>query len=180
MNSKNPGPNKEQSNEALIAEIINANQKKYPYKDNILNKISRGFFNKYLIGKLNEILKLSGSILYFQKFRQIFVMNVIKKKNQGIWNMTLTQIFKNKGFYGANTKKNYEHNYEPNLKVIENEKIQNNEKIKSVLNLKLCDLYDKYLASSEYEGEIQRLKNKNYDNNYISKFMHLANSFNKH
>ena len=180
MNSKNPGPNKEQSNEALIAEIINVNQKKYPYKDNILNKISRGFFNKYLISKLNEILKLSGIILYFQKFPQIFVMNVIKKKNQGIWNMTPTQIFKNKGFYGANTKKNYEHNYEPNLKVIENEKIQNNEKIKSVLNLKLCDLYDKYLASSEYEGEIQRLKNKNYDNNYISKFMHFAYSFIKH
>ena len=180
MNSKNPGPNKEQSNEALIAEIINANQKKYPYKDNILNKISRGFFNKYLIGKLNEILKLSGSILYFQKFPQIFVTNAIKKKNQEIWNMTPTQIFKNKGFYGANTKKNYEHNYEPNLKVIENEKIQNNEKIKSVLNLKLCDLYDKYLASSEYEGEIQRLKNKNYDNNYISKFMHFAYYFIKH
>ena len=180
MNSKNPGPNKEQSNEALIAEIINANQKKYPYKDNILNKISRGFFNKYLIGKLNEISKLSGSILYFQKFPKIFVTNAIKKKNQEIWNMTPTQIFKNKGFYGTNTKKNYELNYEINLKVIANEKIQNNEKIKSVLNLKLCDLYDKYLASSEYEGEIQRLKNKNYDNNYISKFMHLANSFNKH
>ena len=106
MNSKNPGPNKEQSNEAaLIADIINANKKKYTYKDNILNKISRGFFNKYLIGKLNEILKLSGSILYFQKFPQIFVMNVIKKKNQGIWNMTPTQIFKNKEFYGTNTKK---------------------------------------------------------------------------
>ena len=180
-NPKNPGPNKEQSNEAaLIADIINANKKKYTYKDNILNKISRGFFNKYLIGKLNEILKLSGCILYFQKFPQIFVMNVIKKKNQGIWNMTPTQIFKNKEFYGTNTKKNYELNYEINLKVIENEKIQNNEKIKSVLNLKLCDLYDKYLASSEYEGEIQRLKNKNYDNNYISKFMHFAYSFIKH
>ena len=179
-NPKNPGLNKEQSNEALIADIINANQKKYPYKDNILNKISRGFFNKYLIGKLNEILKLSGSKLYFEKFPQIFVMNVIKKKNQGIWNMTLTQIFKNKGFYGTNTKKNYELNYEINLKVIANEKIQNNEKIKSVLNLKFCDLYDKYLASSEYEGEIQRLKNKNYDNNYISKFMHFAYSFIKH
>ena len=125
---------------------------------------------------LNEILKLSGSISYFQKFPQILVTNAIKKKNQGIWNMTPTQIFKNKEFYDANTKKNYEHN----LKVIANEKIQNNKKIISVLNLKLCDLYDKYLASNEYEGEIQRLKNKNYDNNYISKFMYLANSFNKH
>ena len=177
MNSKNPGPNKEQSNEAsLIADIINANKKKYTYKDNILNKISRKFFNKFLIGRLNEILKINGSILYFQKFPQIFVMNAIKKKNQGIWNMTLTQIFKNKEFYGANTKTNYE----PNLKVIANEKIQNNKKIISVLNLKLCDLYDKYMTSSEYEGEIQRLKNKNYDKNYISKFMHFANSFIKH
>ena len=50
-NPKNPGLNKEQSDEALIADIINSNKKKYTQKDNILNKISRGFFNKFLIGK---------------------------------------------------------------------------------------------------------------------------------
>ena len=62
-NPKNPGLNKEQSNEALIADIINANQKNCTDKDNILNKISRRFFNKFLIGKLNKILKQSENNL---------------------------------------------------------------------------------------------------------------------
>ena len=62
-NPKNPGSNKEQSIEALNADIINANQ-----KTSILNKISRKFFNNYLIPKLNKILEQNGSNLYFPKF----------------------------------------------------------------------------------------------------------------
>ena len=62
-NPKNPGSNKEQSIEALNADIINANQ-----KTSILNKISRKFFNNYLSPKLNKILKQSGRHLYFPKF----------------------------------------------------------------------------------------------------------------
>ena len=58
-NPKNPGPNKEQSNEAsLIADIINANKKKYTYKDNILNKISRGFFNPLIFHQYKFLIQI--------------------------------------------------------------------------------------------------------------------------
>ena len=50
-------------------------KKRYTYKDNILQKIKRNFFNNYMIGYLNEILKKEGDDSSFKKFPQYFTNN---------------------------------------------------------------------------------------------------------
>ena len=156
-------------------------RKRYPKKrrrrenqDNIRKKIKRGFFNKALLQKLNMILINKGSKSYFEKFQQHFVSNVTRKTNNALMNMTLEEIFEEKGLYQVNELKYYEHN----LNLVKSKEIQDNIELKNILNKKLYLIFEEYTNSKEFLiDEINRLKDKNMDNGYIERYKYLAKHF---
>ena len=155
-------------------------RKRYPKKrrrrdnqDNIRKKIKRGFFNKALLHKLNMKLINKGSKSYFEKFQQYFVSDVTRKTNNILMNMTLEEIFEEKGLYQINELKYYEHN----LNLVKSKEIQENIELKNILNKKLYLIFEEYINSKELIDEINRLKNKNMDNGYIERYKYLAKHF---
>ena len=143
-------------------------------QDNIRKKIKRGFINKSLIKKINELLKNSGSKLYFEKSPQNFVCDITKSSNNKILNMTLEEIFENKELYDQKYFDNYNHN----LNVLKSKDIQECQELKEILNKKYCELFEEYINSKEFQiDEINRLKNKEMDDAYIEKYIYLAFHF---
>ena len=143
-------------------------------QDNIRKKIKRGFINKSLIKKINELLKNSRSKLYFEKLPQNFVCDITKNSNNKILNMTLEEIFENKELYDQKYFDNYNHN----LNVLKSKDIQECQELKEILNKKYCELFEEYINSKEFQiDEINRLKNKEMDDAYIEKYIYLAFHF---
>ena len=143
-------------------------------QDNIRKKIKRGFINKSLIKKINELLKNSRSKLYFEKLQQNFVCDITKNSNNKILNMTLEEIFENKELYDQKYFDNYNHN----LNVLKSKDIQECQELKEILNKKYCELFEEYINSKEFQiDEINRLKNKEMDDAYIEKYIYLAFHF---
>jgi hypothetical protein len=143
-------------------------------QDNIRKKIKRGFLNNALVKNLNETLKKIGSKLFFEKFPQNLVGNVNKNSNKEIINMTLLEIFEKKELCNEKDLDNYYHN----LKVVKNKEIQENEELKKILNKKYCELFEDYLNSKEFKiDEINRLKEKNMDDEYIERYIYLSKHF---
>jgi len=144
-------------------------------QDNMRKKIKRGFFNTALINILNQKLESSGSSKYFEKFPQFFVSDVNQKRNKEIFSMTLSQILEKKELYENEQKSGFE-NYSHNLKVVQSEDIKENEEFKIIFKKKICELYEEYLNSDEFKiGEINRLKEKNMADDYIARYIYLAN-----
>ena len=143
-------------------------------QDNIRKKIKRGFINKSLIKKINELLKNSRSKLYFEKLPQNFVCDITKSSNNKILNMTLEEIFENKELYDQKYFNNYNHN----INVLKSKDIQECQELKEILNKKYCELFEEYINSKEFQiDEINRLKNKEMDDAYIEKYIYLAFHF---
>ena len=143
-------------------------------QDNIRKKIRRGFLNRGIIKKLNSILKNNGSESSFEKFQKNLINNVTKKANKEFMNMTLKEIFEKKELYQESELKNYEQN----LNLIKSMEIQENKEIQNILNKKLCVIYEDYLNSKEFLiDDINWLKNKNMDNEYIERYKYLAKHF---
>jgi hypothetical protein len=143
-------------------------------QDNIRKKIKRGFINKSLIKKINELLKNSGSKLYFEKLPQNFVCDITKSSNNKILNMTLEEIFENKELYDQKYFNNYNHN----INVLKSKDIQECQELKEILNKKYCELFEEYINSKEFQiDEINRLKNNEMDDAYIEKYIYLALHF---
>ena len=143
-------------------------------KDNMRKKIKRGFLNNSLIPKINLLLKSSGNILYFEKFPQNFVSNISRKINNKLINMTLKEIFERKELYEDKDINNYNHN----LTVIKSEEIQECDELNIILNKKYCELFEEYINSKEFQiDEINRLKNKDMNDEYIEKYLFLAKHF---
>lgn len=152
----------------------NIRRKRRENNDNIRKKIKRGFFNKGLIHKLNMILKNQNINSYFEIFQQHFVGDVTKRTNNQLMNMTLEEIFEKKELYQESELKNYEQN----LNLIKSMEIQENKEIQNILNKKLCVIYEDYLNSKEFLiDDINWLKNKNMDNEYIERYKYLAKHF---
>ena len=144
-------------------------------QDNMRKKIKRGFFNTALINILNQKLESFGSSKYFEKFPQFFVSDVNQKRNKEIFSMTLSQILEKKELYENEQKSGFE-NYSHNLKVVQSEDIKENEEFKIIFKKKICELYEEYLNSDEFKiGEINRLKEKNMADDYIARYIYLAN-----
>ena len=144
-------------------------------QDNMRKKIKRGFFNTALINILNQKLESFGSSKYFEKFPQFFVSDVNQKRNKEIFSMTLRQILEKKELYENEQKSGFE-NYSHNLKVVQSEDIKENEEFKIIFKKKICELYEEYLNSDEFKiGEINRLKEKNMADDYIARYIYLAN-----
>ena len=144
-------------------------------QDNMRKKIKRGFFNTALINILNQKLESSGSTKYFEKFPQFFVSDVNQKRNKEIFSMTLSEILEKKELYENEQKSGFE-NYSHNLKVVQSEDIKENEEFKKIFKKTICELYEEYLNSDEFKiGEINRLKEKNMADDYIARYIYLAN-----
>ena len=144
-------------------------------QDNMRKKIKRGFFNTALINILNQKLESFGSSKYFEKFPQFFVSDVNQKRNKEIFSMTLSEILEKKALYENEQKSGFE-NYFHNLKVVQSEDIKENEEFKIIFKKKICELYEEYLNSDEFKiGEINRLKEKNMTDDYIARYIYLAN-----
>ena len=167
----------------IIDEEYVLKRKRYNYQrprrdnqDNIRKKIKRGFFNIALIKKLNDKLRSIGNNKYFNKFPQYFVSDVNRIRNKEIFSMTLAEIFEKKELYLHEDKTGNALNYYfQNLKVFENEDIKENEDLKKIFNKTICELYEEYLNSDEFKIiEINRLKQKNMQDEYISRYICLA------
>ena len=143
-------------------------------RDNFLKKIKISFFNNYMFKKINEILKSTNSKKYFQKFSISFVNDISKKINKEIINMTLLEILEKKELCNGKYLDNYYHN----LKVINDKEIQENEELKKILNKTYSELYEEYINSKEFKiNEINRLKDKNMDDEYIENYLYYAKYF---
>ena len=143
--------------------------------DNIRKKIKRGFFNVTLIAILNEKLKNIGSHKYFEKFPPFFVVDIDRQRNKKIFEMTLKDIFENKKLYEREKKRGL-NNYLHNLKAVQSEDVKNNEEFKIILNKTITELFEEYINSDEFKiGEINRLKKKKMNDDYINRYIYLAN-----
>ena len=152
----------------------NIRRKRRENNDNIRKKIKRGFFNKGLIHKLNMILKNQNINSYFEIFQQHFVGNVTKRTNNQLMNMTLEEIFEKEELYQESELKTYKHN----LNLVKSIEIQENKEIKNILNKKLYLIFEEYINSKEFLiDEIDRLKIKKMDNEYIQRYIYLTKHF---
>ena len=156
-------------------------RKRYPQKrrrrenqDNMRKKIKRGFLNKALIIKINNILKDNKIKSYFEKFPQNLVCDITKKSNKDLIDMTLEQIFEKKELYDESDLSKYYHN----LKVIKSKEVQENSQLKAILNKKYCELFEEYVNSKEFKiDEINRLKDNKMENSYIERYIYLSKHF---
>ena len=152
----------------------NIRRKRRENNDNIRKKIKRGFFNKGLIHKLNMILKNQNINSYFEIFQQHFVGDVTKRTNNQLMNMTLEEIFEKKELYQESELKSYKHNFN----LVKSIEIQENKELKNILNKKLYLIFEEYINSKEFLiDEINRLKNKKMDNEYIKRYIYLTKHF---
>lgn len=163
----------------MVKEIIKRKKRRprKENKDNIRRKIKRGFLNTGVIKKLNQKLKNIGSNLYFMRFPQSFVSDIYRKTNKEVVNMTLAEIFVNKEI---NTSKNRPdlNNYYHNLKVVNSDEIKKNEEMQKILNMKYCDLFEDYINSDEFKiDEINRLKRKNMNEEFINRYINVSKTF---
>ena len=163
----------------VVKEIIKRKKRRprKENKDNIRRKIKRGFLNTGVIKKLNQKLKNIGSNLYFMRFPQSFVSDIYRKTNKEVVNMTLAEIFVNKEI---NTSKNRPdlNNYYHNLKVVNSDEIKKNEEMQKILNMKYCDLFEDYINSDEFKiDEINRLKRKNMNEEFINRYINVSKTF---
>ena len=160
---------KTKNNKKPLFKVIGRKTRRYKKKYNILIKIMRNFFNKYLVEKINKIIRKSKSEHYFEKFPQKFVFGSIKKKNKKIWKMNLNQIFE-------------ENKYSQYLIIIEDlKKKENIEKdlwINIFLIMNISDIYDEYLDSIAFKGIIEKLKIQ-YGEEYIEKIQNNFKNFRK-
>jgi hypothetical protein len=146
---------------------------RYYYRDNILQKIKRNFFNVYIIKHLNNILKKEELNLLFDLFPQTFVNNVSKELNKKILDMNLKDVFKTKDLYKGNKINKYYYN----LNIINSIKDKNS-KINELLEKKYIEHYKDYLNSDEYKNKINEIK-EHYkkDIKYIKKYISISKHY---
>ena len=139
---------------------------------NIRVKIKRAFLN-ILIIKLNKIIKqIEGKSLL--KFGQKFSSNVNKSTNEKILNMTLYEIFDNIDLYEDTNLINYYYNKE----IVDNLRKKENIKLNKIFNMKYRDIFEEYINSDEFKiEEINRLKKKKMQDDYIKKYIMIAYNF---
>ena len=149
-------------------------RKRFENQDNMRKKIKRGFLNNALITKLNNILANNKIKSYVEKFPQNLVIDITRKSNKDLLNMSLEQIFEKRELYNEKVLKNYNHN----LNVIKSKEVQENPELKSILNKKYYELFEEYINSKEFKvDEINRLKKNKMNNLYIERYIYLAKHF---
>ena len=155
--------------------------------DNIRTKIKRGFINSYLLRKLTEIPTMNGSINNLYRFPDHLVRDVNKELNKKLFKVTLLELFEKKELYIFQRKKspkqkkddeknkNIMQNYAHNLEIVHSDNVKDNEEMKKILNKTIQELYEEYINSAQFKiVEINRLKKKNFNDNYIESYIYLA------
>ena len=133
---------------------------------NIRVKIKRAFLNILIIKQIE-----GKSLL---KFGQKFSSNVKKSTNKKIFNMTLYEIFENIDLYEDTNLINYYYN----KKIIDNLRKKENIKLNKIFNMKYRDIFEEYINSDEFKiEEINRLKKKKMQDDYIKKYIMIAYNF---
>jgi hypothetical protein len=156
--------------------LLNAKTRK-DNQDNMRKKIKRGFFNTSLIKFLNELLRSIGSHKYFRKFPHNFINDVHQERNKKIFVMKLGEVLVEKKLYIHEENSGF-NNYSHNLKVVQSEEIKENEEFKKILDKTIRELYEEYINSDEFKiGEINRLRKKEMTDEYIERYIYLANHF---
>lgn len=154
-------------NSAKKKQLLNKKKNRKVNSDNIRKIISRAFFNRYLIARMNKALTDNGSFLYFfEKFPHKTIFEACKKKNNGIAYMTLKDIIINKEL-GSENNNNYSVIY----------KCKENEKLGKILHTTISVLFREYLCSDEFMEEINRLKIIKYKKSYINNYIKIAKNF---
>ena len=154
-------------NSAKKKQLLNKKKNRKVNSDNIRKIISRAFFNRYLIARMNKALTDNGSFLYFfEKFPQKTISEACKMKNNGIAYMTLKDIIINKEL-GSENNNNYSVIY----------KCKENEKLGKILHTTISVLFREYLCSDEFMEEINRLKIIKYEKSYINNYIKIAKNF---
>ena len=173
-------------NESLF-EIIYPSNDYYPdsilskttqRKDNILAKIKRFFFNKYIIEELlNKNLEKVGSKKKLNKFPDSFVKNVTKNiENQNIWNMNLEEFL---NFDKIFKTKDEMKDFKKNKSAIESPLVKKSKKLIELLNKKLYELYNECIRSDAFKNFVLKQR-KEKDDTYAKKFEETAKNFLKH
>ena len=145
-------------------------------RDNIRKKIKRAFFNSFLIPKINTLLRNKDIDSSFANFQNAFVINVNKKTNKELKDMTIKKIFEKKELYQEYKESELKY-YNHNLKLVKTEEILEIKELKNILNKTYQEIFEGYLNSKEfYIDEINRLKKK-FEDDYIKKYIYLAKHF---
>lgn len=145
-------------------------------RDNIRKKIKRAFFNSFLIPKINTLLRNKDIDSSFANFQNAFVINVNKKTNKELKDMTIKKIFEKKELYQEYKESELKY-YNHNLKLVKTEEILEIKELKNILNKTYQEIFEEYLNSKEFKiNEINRLKKK-FEDDYIKKYIFLAKHF---
>ena len=170
----------------IYKKIQNHIQKRKENSDNIRKKIKCRFL-KSLKKALNKKLILVGSKETFDFLPQNFVCNISKSLNKYILDKTLEEIFSINFIKEENKDKLKNKNIVNENKYLKNKKVleylKENEEISEKLNyniikdMKLYQIFEEYLISKEFEKDIEVMKRKNEDNNYIYNYIKLACNF---
>ena len=143
--------------------------------DHLRLKIKRNFFNNILLKILNEKLNNIGYRNKFEKFPQNLVSDMTIKNNKKIMNMTLNEIYESKNFCKSEHDMN---NFEHNLKIVNCLKKDENLMMRNILNMKICDIYEEYLISDEFDNDIKLVKNKiNLSDFDLERYIYLSKTF---
>ena len=161
--------------------------------DNIRKKIKSRFFKSLKI-RINQLLKSAKSKESFDLLPQCFIINITKKVNKAVMNMTLKALFscdflKENLIIESKEDKNKMSmidlkKYERNKKVIdylENDNIiMKKSKFNIIGNMTFSEAFEEYLKSDEFEKEIQKLEKEGNDMNYIKDYIVKAFGFIKY
>ncbi len=148
--------------------IIFIKRRRRDKKDNILQKIKRAFFNNYLYNRINNLLKIGKkSHKFFYRFSKKFIIDMVKKNNKKLLDMTLRQIIENESKEGN----------KQNLNVLSSLKEEKNDKLEELLNSKYKDIFEAYINSKEFDNEIIQLKAKDMTDSYIKNYIYLSKNF---
>ena len=148
--------------------IIFIKRRRRDKKDNILQKIKRAFFNTYLYNRINNLLKIGKkSHKFFYRFSKKFIIDMVKKNNKKLLDMTLRQIIENESKEGN----------KQNLNVLSSLKEEKNDKLEELLNSKYRDIFEAYINSKEFDNEIIQLKAKDMTDSYIKNHIYLSKNF---
>ena len=161
-------------------------KKKRLYQEyNMRIKIARKFCNKYLIKKINKILKKIKCPLYFEISQKNLVLNIATKNYIEHLNLTLEKIISNKELYKIQNKENNFKNYDHNLtalnklKSVEFKYVMEKTEINNILKKTFGDLFQDYLNSDEFKEQIEEMKNdvNEYSNDYIERYIQFNINF---
>ena len=142
--------------------------------DNMKKKITRHFFNTFLVGEINRIIKESGSHLKFRKFPRNFFNNLNDKTINTIWNLTLENIMTKDLYLSKNSDSNNLHNSD----VINKLKSEENKDIIEKMGIKkeIKNLFEEYLESKYYRKKIESVGEK-FEEKYVEKYDYYSKHF---